>query len=75
MLGALQTSGKVTLQRARIPLGWSGDALTGVDGTMSLIFTSIGSQEVSHERFSEFPRIRHGGKSIERIIRLKASTR
>ena len=34
--GALQTSGKATLQRARIPLGWSGDALTGVEGALNL---------------------------------------
>ena len=36
VLGALQTSGKATLQRARIPLGWSGDALTAVEGAVSL---------------------------------------
>ena len=36
LLGALQSSGKLTLQRARIPLGWSGGALTGVEGALNL---------------------------------------
>lgn len=31
-LGALATSGKLTLARGRIPLGWSGSAFTGVEG-------------------------------------------
>ena len=31
-LGALKSSGALTLTKARLPLGWSGDALTGVEG-------------------------------------------
>ena len=31
-LGALKTSGALTLSKARLPLGWSGDALIGVEG-------------------------------------------
>lgn len=31
-LGALRTSGRLTLTKARLPLGWSGTALTGVEG-------------------------------------------
>ena len=34
-LGNLQTSGKFTLSKAVIPLGWSGEALTGVEGEAS----------------------------------------
>ncbi len=30
-LGALKTSGALTLTKARLPLGWSSDALTGVE--------------------------------------------
>ena len=31
-LGALKTGGALTLSKARLPLGWSGGALTGVEG-------------------------------------------
>ena len=31
-LGALKTAGAFTLSKARLPLGWSGGALTGVEG-------------------------------------------
>ncbi len=34
-LGALKTGGALTLTKARLPLGWSGDALTGVEGAVS----------------------------------------
>ena len=34
-LGALKTGGALTLSKARLPLGWSGDALTGVEGAAS----------------------------------------
>jgi len=35
-LGALKTSGRLTLSKARLPLGWSGGALTGVEGALTL---------------------------------------
>ncbi len=35
-LGALKTGGKLTLANARLPLGWSGAALTGVEATVTL---------------------------------------
>ena len=35
-LGALKTSGKLTLSKAQIPLGWSGELLTAVEGEASL---------------------------------------
>ena len=35
-LGALKTGGQLTLTKARLPLGWSGAALTGVEGAVSL---------------------------------------
>ncbi len=31
-LGALKTGGALTLSKARLPLGWSGGALTGIEG-------------------------------------------
>ena len=31
-LGAIKSGGMLTLSKARLPLGWSGDALTGVEG-------------------------------------------
>ena len=34
-LGALKTGGALTLTKARLPLGWSGGALTGVEGAAS----------------------------------------
>ncbi len=34
-LGALKTGGALTLSKARLPLGWSGGALTGVEGAAS----------------------------------------
>jgi hypothetical protein len=34
-LGALKTDGKLTLTAGRLPLGWSGRALTGVEGAVS----------------------------------------
>jgi len=35
-LAALRTSGRLTLSKARLPLGWSGGALTGVEGALAL---------------------------------------
>ena len=34
-LGALKTGGALTLTKARLPLGWTGGALTGVEGAAS----------------------------------------
>lgn len=34
-LGALKTGGQLTLTKARLPLGWSGAALTGVEGAVA----------------------------------------
>lgn len=35
-LGALKTGGQLTLAKGRLPLGWSGGALSGVEGAVSL---------------------------------------
>ena len=35
-LGALKTSGQLTLAKGRLPLGWSGAALSGVEGAVAL---------------------------------------
>jgi len=34
-LGSLKTSGKFTVSKARIPLGWSGESLAGVEGEVA----------------------------------------
>ncbi len=45
-LGALTTDGHVTLHGGRVPLGWSGDALTGVDADFG-----FDSQTLAVEKF------------------------